>query len=100
MEQAAVVRAQGGGMFGQGQTLRIEERAFDYNVRDSGQEYKFFLVVRPYAAAFSLPHLVTFVCIRHPQRSLACYYVVVLFVLAVTFHQTIVLCGDPQDKNG
>lgn len=46
MEQAAVVRAQGGGMFGQGQTLRIEERAFDYNVRDSGQEYKFFLVVR------------------------------------------------------
>ncbi len=45
MDSEAVVRAQGG-MFGQNKTLRIEERQFNYKVQDSGQEYKFFLVVR------------------------------------------------------
>lgn len=45
MGQAAVVQAQGGGLFGQATTLKIEERAFDFQAR-GGQDYTFFLVVR------------------------------------------------------
>lgn len=47
MDQAAVVQAQGGGLFGQMMTLQIEERAFDFKAR-GGQDYKFFLVVRTF----------------------------------------------------
>lgn len=45
MDQAAVVQARGGGMFGRGKTLTIEERSFDYT-SPQGDEYEFFLVVR------------------------------------------------------
>eukprot|EP00903_Cladosiphon_okamuranus_P018904 g17387.t1 len=46
MDQAAAVQAQGGGLFGQSTTLRIEERSFDFKAR-GGQNYKFFLVDTP-----------------------------------------------------
>lgn len=52
MDQAAVVQAQGGGLFGQAMTLSIEERAFDYQSR-GGQDYKFFLVVRKLRDVFA-----------------------------------------------
>lgn len=48
MDQAAtVVQAAGRGVFGNGKTLSIEEREFDYQT-ERGQDYKFFLVVRPH----------------------------------------------------
>ncbi|CBJ31643.1 Sept3, septin GTPase [Ectocarpus siliculosus] len=47
MDQAAtVVQAAGRGVFGNGKTLRIEEREFDYKT-ERGQDYKFFLVDTP-----------------------------------------------------
>ncbi|CAN0168434.1 unnamed protein product, partial [Ectocarpus sp. 12 AP-2014] len=47
MDQAAtVVQAAGRGVFGNGKTLSIEEREFDYKT-ERGQDYKFFLVDTP-----------------------------------------------------
>lgn len=57
MEQAAAVQAQGGGLFGQLMTPKIEERAFDFQAR-GGQDYKFFLVVRSTCVA-------TYVAVRY-----------------------------------
>lgn len=62
MEQAAVVQAQGGGLFGQSTTLKIEERAFDFQAR-GGEDYKFFLVVRLcFAACLAIVLRVISVC--------------------------------------
>ncbi|CAM9808835.1 unnamed protein product, partial [Scytosiphon promiscuus] len=47
MDQAAVVQARGGGgMFGHGKTLTIEERSFKYKTHEE-DEYEFFLVDTP-----------------------------------------------------
>ncbi|CAM9808904.1 unnamed protein product [Scytosiphon promiscuus] len=46
MDQPAMVQARGGGMFGRGKTLLIEERSFDYT-SSNGNEHTFFLVDTP-----------------------------------------------------
>ncbi|CAM9321055.1 unnamed protein product, partial [Ectocarpus fasciculatus] len=45
-QDATVVQATDRGLFGNGKTLRIEEREFDYKT-EQGQDYKFFLVDTP-----------------------------------------------------
>lgn len=52
-QPATVVQGEARGFFGNDQTLRIEERKFDYKT-EGGQEYTFFLVVRSRLQVFGM----------------------------------------------